>query len=87
MPISRKEFESGEVDPSLLVEEVVCSSPDYAYTVEELIIELASHRIGLTREEVQNILSSLEAQRKIKSNTVRGVIYYICEKTMGFRPS
>lgn len=87
MPISRREFEKGEIDPTFVLEEFLRSNSDTAYTAEELIIELASNRIALTREEVQSILRSLEAEGKIRLNTVRGVVYYVCEKTVGFRPS
>lgn len=87
MPISRREFESGELDPSLLLIEFLRSNPDYAYTAKELIGELASKGMDLTKEEMQNALSSLENRGRIESKIIHGVVYYICSKTMGFRPS
>ncbi len=87
MPISRSEFESGELDPSLLIIDFLHSNPDYAYTVEELLEQLASSGIDLTGEEMQSILKSLESRGRIEVKTIDAVIYYIYSKALGFRPS
>lgn len=87
MPISRREFESGELDLSLLLIGFFHSNPDYAYTVEELIGELVSRGVSLSEEEMRNALSSIEARGRIESKTLRGgVVYYIYSKPgLGFR--
>ena len=86
MPISRREFESGELDPSLLIIEFLRSNPDNAYTMEELMEELASRGVNLTTGEMQNILDSLEKREKIEAKASIGVVYYIYRKPrLGFR--
>jgi len=85
MPINRREFESGEPEPSLLVTGFLRSNPDYAYTMEELVSEVASREVDLTVEEVQSILGFLEAKGTVESKTVHGVAYYIYRKVIGFR--
>jgi hypothetical protein len=85
MPISRKEFESAELDPSFLVEEFLRLNSDNAYTVEDIIVELASNRMGLKAEEVREILGTLETEKKVSAKMVRNVVYYIYHKTNGPR--
>lgn len=88
MPISRSEFDSGEPDPSLLVTEFLRSNHDYAYTMEELLAELALKGVSFTLEEVKSILSFLEKQEKVEVKMMRGMVYYIYRKpSLGFRPS
>ena len=87
MPISRREFEGGELDPSLLLIEFLRSNADYAYTVEELQSELAETGIDLTVEKMQDILNSLKNRGRIEAKTRYGVVYYIYSKRIGFRPS
>ncbi len=84
MPISRTEFQKGELDPSFFVEEFLRSNADCAYTVEELIVELASKkRMALTAEEVRVILDSLETDKRVSAKMVRDVVYYIHRKPFG----
>ncbi len=86
MPSGRKEFESGELDPSLLLIEFLRSNPDCYYILEELIVELASRGINVKTEEMQDILQSLEKQDKVEAKTRTGVVYYIYQKlSLGFR--
>ena len=86
MPISRREFEGGKLDPSLLIIGFLRSNADYAYTVEELLEELVSRGMDLTAEDMQGILRSLEKQDKIEAKMMRGVVYYIYRKPrLGFR--
>jgi len=82
MPISRREFESNELDPSFVIEEFLRSDSDNAFTIEDLIVELASNRIPLKRNEVESILKSLENDKRIASkivslNTKSDVVHYI----------
>ena len=83
MPISRSEFESGELDPGILIMDFLRSNPDYAYTVYELLEQLASNGVNLTDVEIEEILKSLESRGRIKAKAKSGVVYYIYNKTIG----
>ncbi len=87
MPISRSEFESGELDPGLLLIEYLRSNPDYAYTLDELKEYLISRGVHLTTEELGNVLNTLESRGRVELKVVVGVLYYIYRKTISFRPS
>ena len=87
MPISRTEFEKSELDPSFLLEEFLRSHSDFAYTAEELVVELASNRIALTVEEVREILGDLENRERVRENRVRDIVYYIYRKPISSRLS
>jgi len=78
MPISRQEFEKGERDASLLVEEFLRAKSDYAFTLVELVGEMASRGMDLTQERAQSILNLLEAGGRIESETRYGEVYYFC---------
>ena len=82
MPISRKEFENAELDPSFAVEEFLRLDLDNAYTVEEIIVKLASKRMALIKEEVRGILKDLESEKKVSTKIVRDVTYYIYRKPL-----
>ena len=87
MPISRTEFEKGELDPSFVAEEFLRSNSDLAYTAEEVVVELASKRIALTVKEVEGILGELENHKRVSENRVRDVVYYIYHKPISSRLS
>ena len=97
MPITRREFEKGQLDPSLLVEEFLCSNLDYAFTLIELMEGLASKYTlaqllnGLmskgaqfTAEDLQKIIDSLVEKGRIESETVKDEEYYCYRKDLGF---
>ena len=83
MPISRKEFENAELDPSFLVEEFLRLDPNNAYTVEEIIVDLASKRMALKEKEVMEILNALKSEKKVSTKMVRNILYYIYRKPFG----
>ena len=85
MPISRKEFEKGERDASLLVEGFLRANSDYAFTLVELVREMASRGTDLTQERVQSILGLLEASGRIESEIRYGEVYYFYCGITGFR--
>ncbi len=87
MPISRREFESSEPQPISVLEEFLRSDPDSAYTVEELIVELAARRVPLTADEVRSILGYLEAGGKAQSKTIQSALYYVYGRSVGFTTS
>ena len=85
MPI-RQEFESGQLDLSFVVMDFLRSNSDSAYSVNELVAELAAKGMSLTVEEVQNVMLLLEKQEKVEAKTVGGMVYYIYRKPrLGFR--
>jgi len=83
MPINRKEFENAELDPSFTVEEFLRLDPDNAYTIEEIIVRLASKRMALKKEEVKEILKALKSEKKVSTKMVLNVAYYIYRKPDG----
>ena len=85
MPINRGEFEKGELDPSFVLEEFLRNDDDHAYSVDELIIYMASKKIALTVEEVQQIMRDLETAERVRSNIVRDTSYYIFRKPISSR--
>ena len=87
MPISRKEFEKGELDPGFVIEEFLRSNADLAYTADELVVELASSRIALKVGEMEGLLGDLEKRGRVSENRVRDVVYYIYHKPISPRPS
>jgi len=87
MPINRSEFEKGELDPSFVVEEFLRYNADYAYDVDELIVQMASKKFAFTEEEMKDILGTLEDNDRLKSNIVRDKTYYIFRKPISSRPS
>ena len=85
MPISRREFESGELDAGFMVMDFLRSNSDDAYTADELV-ELISESVDVNKEQMRDILDSLERQGKVEVRVMRGVIYYIYRKSrLGFR--
>jgi hypothetical protein len=97
MPISRREFEKGELDPSLLVEQFLRSNPDCAYTLQELMSELASKYTlqelmsgmiskgaQFSEDDLGSILERLSERGRIESKTIGGVLYYCSRGAIGF---
>lgn len=85
MPVSRTEFEKGELDPGFVIEEFLRDNPDYAYNVDELIVQMASKEIALKQGDMKSILEQLETDGRIKSNIVRDKVYYIFSKPISSR--
>ena len=86
MPISRREFGSNESNSVFLVLDFFYSNSDQAYTLEELINELALRGVNLELGELKDILRTLEERGRIESKTKKGVVYYIYHKPkLGFR--
>lgn len=86
MPITRREFESGELKPNLLIVGFLKANPDYAYTAQELRTELGTKDLTLTLRETRNILRSLVEKETIEAKTIKRVVYYIYHKPrLGFR--
>lgn len=83
MPISRSEFEMGQVSPELLVVEFLYSDQDQAYSLGELWHALGS-RVALSIDEFQELLSGLVREQRIGSKTISDKLYYICSKRLGF---
>jgi len=87
MPINRGEFEKGELDPGFVLEEFLRDNPDYAYNVDELIVQMASKGIPLKEGDIKSVLERLETDGRIKSNIVRDKVYFIFRKPFSSRSS
>ena len=83
MPISRSEFERGEISPGHLIIEFLCANPEQAYSLGELWREFGSS-VALSIDEFQGILLDLERDVHIESKLIKGMLYYICGKRLGF---
>ena len=87
MPIARDKFQRSKPgDPMNLIIEFLRSNSRYAYTQSEIKGELALKGIDLPAEEMQKVLTSLEALGRIESKTIEGETYYTYCKLIGVRP-
>ncbi len=86
MPISRSEFEYGEISPGLLIVEFLCADPEQAYSLGELWRGLGS-RVALSLDEFQGVLAGLEKEGNISSKTIDGMLYYVYARQLGFQTS
>lgn len=85
MPIRIDEFKKDRPpDPSRLIRQFLQANQGYAYTLEELLEELASKGVNLRVEEAETVLGSLEVLGWIKSQVIHDVKYYTY-RMMGFR--
>ncbi len=84
MPISRREFERGQWDPSRPVLELFFSDPDRAYTVDDVVKRLASEGLRVSSRRVAATLRSLEERGWIESRVLGRKRYYIRIR-LGFR--
>ncbi len=87
MPISRGEFEKGDIDLRLVILEFLRSNSDYAHSLEEIIEQLISEGITPIYEEVNDMLTGLVNKKRLESKSISGVLYYMYCKVVGFRPS
>ena len=87
MPISRGEFEQGEIDLRLVIIEFLRVNIDSAYTLNEIIEELVSEGIACLEQDVVPVLNALVDNKRIELKSIGGVLYYMYFKALGFRPS
>jgi len=87
MPISRREFERGRIDPISYVEdEIFRAYPDTAFTTDEILSISARQGRRISREELNQILAVLIQRGRIEIREMEGVIYYIyLKRPLGFR--
>jgi len=86
MPIRRTELGESSRDPSALIVDFLSVNFRFAYTREELIEELASKGVNVSKEQVARLLISLEYGGGIESQVKDGVPYYQYRKVFGFTP-
>lgn len=88
MPISRHEYESGEIEPSAYILQVLRGYSDTAFTLEELLTLAASEGRSLSRQQLLQIMHGLVEAGTAESKSLKDVVYYIYYKRpLGFRPS
>jgi DNA-binding transcriptional ArsR family regulator len=86
MPIRRTDLGEGSRDPSALIVDFLSVNFRFAYTMDELLGELASRGINLSKEDMGRLLISLEYGGGIESEVKDGVTYYQYRKVFGFTP-
>ncbi len=86
MPINDARFKRN--DPRTVTSLMEFLRPNFhiAYTLDELVAELAEREVNISAEELENLLNSLEYGVRIVSKTVDGVTYYQYRKVRGFIP-
>lgn len=87
MPISRDEYEFGDVDIGLFILQFLREHSDYAFTAEELLKGLVSSARATSLDEVITALEDLVQSNKVESKNIKGVVYYrYCKRPLGFTP-
>ncbi len=86
MPIRRTDLGESSRDPSALVVDFLSVNFRFAYTMEELMDELAARGVKVSKEQMTRLLISLEYGGGIESEAVDGVPYYRYRKVFGFTP-
>lgn len=77
MPISRSEFERGEINPYQAVMSFLRLNKDYAWTLEEIQEKVHSqYKLTIGIEELRNFLDELAMKGIIEKKEICGVIYY-----------
>jgi len=85
MPISNSDFNKGNSEPSILLQEFLRVNYRNAYNLGELVEMMTSMGKNLAKEEVERLLSALEYGGKVKSREVNGETYYQHSEIMGFK--
>jgi len=86
MPITRNDFEKSDRETSIMLVEFLRSNFHIAYTLDELVEELASQGRKVKAEEVERFLLSREYGGRVESRIIDGVPYYRYKRVLGFMP-
>jgi len=87
MPISRREFELNRRDPAQVILQILEDSQDSAFSLDEILEELARLEIGIEQRELTQILQDLARDGRIDTREIKRQTYYIYRrKSLGFRP-
>ena len=86
MPINSTDFERSRREISALLIEFLRFNFYIAYTVDELVEELASKGRKVKAEEVETLLFSREYGGRVQSKIIDGVPYYKYNRVRGFIP-
>lgn len=87
MPISREEYEHGEIDATVYLLQLLRSYSDTAFSAIELSQIAANEGRNMEPAEIADRLNPLVAQATVECKEVGGVLYYIYRRRpLGFRP-
>lgn len=85
MPINRESFEQGKILPRAEILAFLESNAERAYTIDEIYMETRA-TLEYSKEQLQEVVSGLEAEGRVESKVIEGVTYYIVvRRRMGFR--
>jgi hypothetical protein len=86
MPISSRDFDKSDRESNLMVMDFLRAHPLNAYSVDEIIKEMASQKRKLNKEELTKMLMLMEYGRKVASRKIGGVTYYRYREFLGYTP-
>jgi hypothetical protein len=86
MPISSRDFDKSDRESNVMVMDFLRAHPLNAYSVDEIIKEMASQKRKLSKEELTRMLMLMEYGRKVTSKKIGGVTYYRYREFLGSTP-
>ena len=86
MPISRSDFDAGELSVEGMLVAFLRDNQDLAFTTIELIEALDAQGVQTRDDELVDALMRLESRERIESKEVAGTRYYCYKRSLDFRP-
>jgi hypothetical protein len=86
MPINDAKFKRNSPETVAALMEFLKPNFHIAYTLDELVAELAAKDVDVSADELENLLDSLQYGGRIVSRTIDGVTHYQYRKVRGFMP-
>ncbi|MEM3342453.1 MAG: hypothetical protein QW728_07140 [Thermoplasmata archaeon] len=91
MPISRAEFDAGEIKNAEIVRlkntvlEFLKANNDRAFTSQEIKAEISTkysfiEKMKLSRSDINQVLTLLEDNKQVSSKTIQGKKYYCIDE-------
>ena len=86
MPISGREFESGHIEPTLFILQILQDAFPDALSLSDLLAEADSEGRDLSLRQLKDITDRLIDDDKVESKSFEDVIYYrYWKRPLGFR--
>ena len=86
MPINDAKFKRNSPETVAALMEFLKPNFHIAYTLDELVAELAAKDVDVSADVLENLLDSLQYGGRIVSRTIDGATHYQYRKVRGFMP-